>query len=341
MDNIKVISISDLDDNGWQDYFNLTVEIYRKFPSGEIYNDGSWQNFKARILKTCEIYQDRSYKEYLVSFNEKPAAWLALRLVIRGSSVEFNTIYEEVPGEIMKAILSKLYDYMYRENVENSYYRSFDGHCISALKETGAEVTEELITTKLERENMDPVFYREIINNTDISGYKLDLFSSFPVEVVDEFTALMNDIFKGIDSLNPYGAVIGERTGSFWLRKYGNEKAGGSELKMSMLFDSDNSIAAYCSLFVDPDNPLTVRHGGGYTVVNRKYRGKGLAKYLKAIMYLKLLEENSDFTNIETDTMPWNKYMYRINEEFGFVPYEHGNEFRFTKDFLENYLENK
>ncbi len=73
----------------------------------------------------------------------------------------------------------------------------------------------------------------------------------------------------------------------------------------------------------------------------RAHRGKGFAGYLKAKMYLKLLEENSDFTNIETDTMSWNTYMYRINEEFGFKPLKYGCEFKLTKDFVESYLEIK
>ncbi len=338
MENIKAISISDLDDNGWQDYYALTLEIAAKFSPENISGEGSWQNFKARVLKSHEMYKDRAHNEFLLRCEEKPAAWLAIRRDSNGCFFVFNTLYEEVPENIMKAVLSEVYDYTCRENIENTCYWSFNARCNSALRKTGAEVVEELIITRLEREKMDSGFYREIVDNTDTSGYSLSLFISFPAHVVDDFTLLMNDIFKGIDSLNPYGTVIGERTGDFWLRKYGNEKESGSEMKMFMLFDSENNIAAYCSLFVDPDRPLKVRHGGGFTVVNPLHRGKGFARLLKAKMYLMLLEENKDFKYITTDTMPWNKYMYRINEEFGFIPFEHGAEFTIPREFLKNYL---
>ena len=52
-------------------------------------------------------------------------------------------------------------------------------------------------------------------------------------------------------------------------------------------------------------------------------------------MYLKIQEDYPDFEQIFTDTYPWNKYMYRINEEFGFKPFQKGYTFRFTKEYLE------
>jgi hypothetical protein len=72
--------------------------------------------------------------------------------------------------------------------------------------------------------------------------------------------------------------------------------------------------------------------------VPAKHRGKGIARYLKAKLYLKLLEENKDFKYITTDTMPWNKYMYKINSEFGFKPFRKGCSFRISRDFIKNYI---
>lgn len=341
MNNISVIPIDELDDKGWRDYYELTGEIDRKYSPDDVSRDGSWQDFKTRVLKASETYKDRAHREFMITLNEKPEAWLAIRRENNGCFFVFNSLHEEIPGDITRAVLSEVYDYKCSENINSSCYWSFNARCISALRKTGSEPVEELNITRLDRDKMDTPFYQKVVKSTDISGYNLKLFTAFPEDVVEDFTALMNDIFKGIDSLNPYGTVIGERTGDFWPKKYANEKARGSEMKMFMLFDSQNKIAAYCSLFVDPDKPQRVRHGGGFTVVSSNHRGKGFARFLKAKMYLKLLEENKNFKYVTTDTMPWNKYMYRINEEFGFVPYEHGAEFIFIKEFLKNYLDDQ
>jgi hypothetical protein len=51
-----------------------------------------------------------------------------------------------------------------------------------------------------------------------------------------------------------------------------------------------------------------------------------------------MLQNYPDFEIITSDTMPWNKHMFKINEELGFKPYKTGARFKFTKEFLENYL---
>ncbi len=81
-----------------------------------------------------------------------------------------------------------------------------------------------------------------------------------------------------------------------------------------------------------------IDHRGGLTAVGRNYRGEGIAKFLKANMYLKMLELYTDFEYIITDTYPWNKYMYKINEDMGFRPHKKICKFRFSKEFFEELL---
>lgn len=39
-----------------------------------------------------------------------------------------------------------------------------------------------------------------------------------------------------------------------------------------------------------------------------------------------------------SDTMPWNTYMFRINEEFGFRFQRKGYAFKLTGEFIENFI---
>jgi hypothetical protein len=110
---------------------------------------------------------------------------------------------------------------------------------------------------------------------------------------------------------------------------------------MYLLTNDSNDIAAVCSLYTDNDNQRVIRHGGGITGVDAKYRGKSIARYLKSLMYKKMLAEFPDFEYITTDTYPWNTYMYRINEEFGFKSFKHGAEFHIPKATLTEFLNKK
>jgi hypothetical protein len=181
-------------------------------------------------------------------------------------------------------------------------------------------------------------FYNSIISKTDITGYRLMFCEELPEELYDNFTILMYDILEDYRGLNHVKQERKRMEKEDWKLRDRSEKLTGAKMQMYLLMTPENEIAAYCSLYVDKDNKETIRHSGGFTAVARAHRGKRFAAYLKAKMYLKLLEENRDFTDIETDTMPWNTHMYRINEEFGFKPFKYGCEFKLTSDFIKNYL---
>lgn len=337
MKTVKSIPVNMLDDSGWEKYFNLVSEINKKYYPDESIED-NYIEFKTARLKDCEKHKAN---EYLIINNTKPCGWFALKRDSRSSMLVFDSVNDEVTDDEIRAIFDEMYNYINIYNLDTTYYWSFNSRCINALKKAGAVINEEIITTKLERNEMNPAIYENILNSTPLDGYTLKYFTTFPVNHVDNFTALMNEVFVGMNKLNPYGIKIPERNSDFWIRKYEYENGDGSHLKMFMLFDKDNNIAAYCSLFVDDEYPLKVRHEGGFTVVAPSHRGKGFARFLKAKIYLMLLEENPNFKFITTDTMPWNKYMYSINEEFGFKPYLHGVDLKMTKDSIEKYLKIK
>ncbi len=55
-------------------------------------------------------------------------------------------------------------------------------------------------------------------------------------------------------------------------------------------------------------------------------------------MYLKIREDYPNFRHALTDTYPWNKYMFKINEELGFKILCEGCIFKFTKENLDKIL---
>jgi len=150
-----------------------------------------------------------------------------------------------------------------------------------------------------------------------------------------DFIIFMNDVSKDVNFYHPKKKTISEYTMNDLLARVQDMKDGKEPIYMYMLFDKNN-IAAYCWVYIETiDNRPVIEHRGAFTSVGKNYRGKNLAKYLKAKMYLKIQEDYPDYEEILTDTYPWNKYMYRINEQFGFKPFKKGYTFRFAKEYLE------
>lgn len=335
---IETIRLNELPLEGWQKYFQMMQEVRRKYYR-DVYNpDSTAEEMNREWFKYFMAYKGKSFEQYAIFVNDVPRGWVGFMLDSRSASFNFDADHDVIPADILKIMLGKVYEYMQNHDIKEIYHWTFESRKIAVLKSIEAEIHEEMINTKIYRNDMDPGFYEQIVASTDINGYRLMFYEELPEELYDNFTVLMYDILEDYRSLNPVKQNRKRMEKEDWKLRDNSEKLSGAKMQMYALLTPSNEIAAYCSLYVDKDNKETIRHSGGFTAVARAHRGKGFAAYLKAKMYLKLLEENSDFTNIETDTMPWNTFMYRINEDFGFKPFKYGCEFKLTSDFIKNYL---
>ncbi len=333
---VETISLTELSNDLWQKYFVMIQEVRRKYYPVTYNPDNTPAKLKDEWYKYYDAYREKSFEQYAIFRNNAAEGWVGTLLDSRSASFNFEANFDEVPAELVKIILEKVYEYMLKHDLKDIYHWTFEKRKIAALKGINAPIYEKMINTIIHRNEMNTDFYNGIVSGTDISGYTLMFCEDLPEELYDNFTVLMYDILEDYRSLNPVKKYNRRMEKADWQLRDKSEKLSGSKMQMYMLMTPENEIAAYCSLYVDSYNKDTIRHSGGFTAVARAHRGRGFAAYLKAKMYLKLLAENPDFTNIETDTMPWNIHMYRINERFGFKPFKYGYEFKLTKEFIKN-----
>jgi len=334
----KTVLLNEMNDNEWQEYFVMIQDVRRKYYRN-IYNPAyTAEELKKDWFKYYEAYKGESFEQYAIFRNNAAEGWVGTLLDSRSASFNFEANFDELPAELVKIILEKVYEYMLKHDLNDIYHWTFEKRKIAALKAISAPVIEELIDTRLLRSEMDTGFYNSIIAATDITCYRLEYCESLPDELWDNFTLMMYDILEDYRASNPVKQERKRMEKADWQLRDRSEKLSGAKMQMYMLLTPQNEIAAYCSLYVDDNNKKRIWHNGGFTAVARAHRGRGFAAFLKAKMYLKLLAENQDFTSIETDTMPWNEYMYRINERFGFKPFKFGCEFKLSREFINNYL---
>ena len=72
------------------------------------------------------------------------------------------------------------------------------------------------------------------------------------------------------------------------------------------------------NIFFPPHRPYLASQGD--TGVNPEHRNKGLGRWLKADMFLKLVEQKPGVDRIDTDNADSNEPMLAINTEMGFRP---------------------
>jgi len=91
---------------------------------------------------------------------------------------------------------------------------------------------------------------------------------------------------------------------------------GQEHLMVLAIDDASGETAAFTQIFWDPREPHVVGQGGTATVP--VHRGKGLGKWVKARMLLRVLEDHPEARYIRTDNAGTNAPMLAINTKMGF-----------------------
>lgn len=354
---MEAIELKDLTDEQFSLYLNLLIEIRNKFQEGSLLADDDWseyqvdylkinnaEEFKAGRLKNIEERKNFSLKEFVFFENEKPVAWIAFKRVTTDRyEFIFESEFESLPKALTEALLITVRKYLSGAGIDQITFWTHDDRKKDSFKNAGMEIYLETINSKLYKKDIDFGLLEKIVNeNKAAENYELRLLHEFPEELYDEFVEIMHEVNIESRLFDPRGSDYKGFTRETLMKMIEQDKEDGDPMYMYVLFDNENNkdkIAAFCRVYIEKDSGnYFIQHCGGLTGVGKNYRGNGFAKYLKAKMYLKILEDYPDFEYAKTDTYPWNKYMYKINEEMGFKPSEIGISFGFTKEFLENHL---
>jgi len=332
------IQAGELTEEQWEMYSTLLKEINLKYyPDEKVMN---WENNKKEILGHLELLKNDLVNYYLIFDDGNPVGWIARRILGSEANFMFDALYDEIPDDFLQTVFKELVKFLSQTNKDMIYTSAHDKRIINLMINSGAINTDTMVYSRLMRDELAVDKLNTVVNSvSDKINYKLVLYNEVTDEIIGRYLDLYNDSRIDMNFYNPERKIIFKRDKESLLTKLKYDKGPNDKMYMYMLFDGDN-IAAFSSLYIREENKNIIDHGGGLTTVNRIYRGQNLAKFLKAKLYLKMMEEFPDFEYIKTDTYPWNKYMYRINEEMGFKPFKEYSELKISKEVLENITQN-
>lgn len=347
---MKVIKFNDMNDKQFQSYMNLITRIRKKYKKNTFVLDYDWNEYRDYFFRDyndfrefkesrVNIYEDGSrvsLTEYILFKEEKPIAFIAYKR-LSGNRYEFifDTEYSDLPEDVCKMIFKVLISFFENTDAKQICHLSNKNSDIEVFSKYGIEIIEQIVTSKLQSKDFDIDKLKSIINGNEFAkDLELKLLKKIPEEIYGRYIDYMNDILKEKERFNPERDDFVKYQYKDLMRSIEIDEEDGDPMYMYMLFDNEN-IAGSCKIYIEKeDDGVFIQHCGGLTGVAGNYRGKGLAKYLKASMYLKISEDYPGFRHAITDTYPWNKYMYKINEELGFRIYNQGSIFKFTKSNL-------
>ncbi len=350
------IELRNLTDDQFQKYLGLLKLIKNKYEKESFRLDYDWNEyrdyyfkeysdgkiFKSERLKIAEENKEKSLWEYIIFDHERPVAWMSCKRV-SGDYHQFIFDYEgsDITDNLLAQIFEGLKFYLKETGAKSISYWANYKEKADAFRRAGFNSADNNVNSILQRKDIDFEKLRDITENTEnIKNYDLKLFREIPEEIYDRYVDFMNEARPAMNLYRPHKKETEIYTKESLLKSIRRDAEDGAPIYMYVIFDRD-TIAAFCKVYIERiDDSVFIQHCGGLTGVSAQYRGRGFAKFLKAKMYLKILEDYPDFRHILTDTFPWNKYMYRINEEFGFRILDEASSFDITSEFLEKIIMN-
>ncbi len=110
---------------------------------------------------------------------------------------------------------------------------------------------------------------------------------------------------------------------------------GGSWIT-ALTTEEEGEISGMTEMFYLPDRETMI--GQGLTGVKEAYRGRGLGKWLKATMLLRVRDQLPQVTVVQTGNATENEAMLSINRRLGFEKYKEAENFQTTLEALQQYL---
>lgn len=215
---------------------------------------------------------------------------------------------------------------------------SDEPHGIAFIKATGGMVAQRARQSRLNLDDVDWDMVQEWADagpnrspDTSLEWVEGDMTGKLMEEYCELFTEVFNEMpFDDLDvgefSFTPetVSQALGDwkEAGGVWFGGFAREADGklSGLTEMGYLSDEEEIIRQFM------------------TGVGKVYRGRGLGKWLKAAMLLKVREEFPQVRVVATGNATSNAPMLTINERLGFKPHREGIAGQIALDALEDYL---
>ena len=236
--------------------------------------------------------------------------------------------------------LKQIYNYAIENNKSLLVSASDEEDGKNFLEIIGAQIALTGVENRLNLEEVD----WEMILKWEKEGperspeTKLRFFYSFPYDIIEQYSKIYTETLNQ----QPLGDldisdIIYTPESLREIEKRRNEL--GRKHLTYITVEPDGEISGLTEMLYRPERDYIIEQL--LTGVRDKYRGRGLGKWLKAVMLLRVKEEFPNVTIVKTDNATTNEPMLSINDRLGFKVHKEGITGQLTVESLAKYLESK
>jgi len=326
-------------DDHWQRFHGLYQKLHARYKS--FFRDIPWQDFKKEMLS--EAAKEPCYYRAVIAERDIIVGWVGLRAYNYGRPEqmvfsECDALYDDIPEALRKIAARQLTEWMNLRGLQETFIVAFGRRLTAVATAWGGQ--------RLNRLN-EFVLYRGRANRETLNGWletvplqnedlHLEFYSETPESCLEDLAGLLTDLLRDMPEEGDSGM---------------NYKVSVEDMKKQIIWRRENKMPSYkVMLFNEKKEPVAVTMAElnlanprnafqAMTGVRWDYRGRGLARWLKAAMFTKLGEEFPQNEKIVTVMRAVNEPMQKINAQMGYILEREGAEFKIELEKMKTYLD--
>lgn len=336
----KYISDPAFDDDDWRAYSNLMAELHRRYKSTFV--NTTWQETRERVGSYFRQMPD--HYRMMINMGTEMVGWADLRINNPGSESQTGSFISDVmpespSRELADAVGREVAELAGKYGLETLHSFTSASRITRLIEwwqphQIGTTVRYQLYRDKA---NMDAISkWLEDVPGQNPS-LRLDLFKTIPDAHIERYLELFERFIREMPSEEsgemPFSLTVDEvRRQEKWRGE------NNAYWYTYALLDENDRLIGFSSGVINGSDPSDMYQA--MTGVERPSRGRKLAKWLKAALFMKIGEDFPQNKTITTDMRAVNEPMLAINSQMGYIRFSEGREFLISVKGIRRSLDN-
>lgn len=319
----------------WRRYFNLRCELRDKFESSMIFS--SYQHLRQHML---DFTQNRSENYHFVVFEgDNPVGWFTLRFSRDENSKVSGNFYCDhklvsIPSNYARAVAIESAKILQQADCSSIICEAVSPRAINLSKMLGAKELNRFDRYRLYRNRANMAVIQKWLEQypRQYPDWRVVFFDEVPSQYEKEYIRLFNQFLEDIPE---------ERQGpvpSVTLSVIRGREAVRRKIKLHLytvaLVNSDGEMIGHSNSAINDNDPRSAFQS--LTGIDRSFRGKGLSRWLKAEIFVRLgrLYPRNEYINVDMRAI--NEPILSINRMMGYELFSEGFEYLIELGKLKN-----
>lgn len=325
-------------DELWQRYYELLEELHKRYNTR--FTQTSWLQTKERMLSYAKA--EKAYRRFVVSDGDRMVGWASLRVSNPGTSkqaayFDFDAAFDQIPAEFAHAVAPDIVRLLEKHNCSTAHFMSTSQRTSELARMWGSRELNRIDRYRLYRADANLSMMNQWLDTVPRANpnLRLEFFDSVPDEYLASHTSLFVQFVRDMpterEQETPFHMDNDEAKRQAEWRRQNN-----IYLYTYALFDQNGAMVAHTNASINGSDPRDAYQA--MTGVERKYRGRGLSKWLKAVLFMKVGEDFPENETMTTDMRAVNEPIQKVNAQMGYVLESQGNEYEIGLKGLRRFL---